>query len=101
MCGKNHYSIGIISESELKNQYSFQNKNSICLYTYFDGSFRGIYVRGEYMVLDEWSIEPNEIVEMKINLTTGKLSISMRGRAQTKEINIRGLQQRGDIYFFL
>ena len=53
------------------------------------------------MVLDEWSIEPNEIVEMKINLTTGKLSISMRGRAQAKEINIRGLQQRGDIYFFL
>lgn len=32
---KNHCSIGILTESELQNKYSFQSKNSVCLYTYY------------------------------------------------------------------
>lgn len=55
MAADNHMSMGLLGQSALKNQYSFQNNKAICLYSYFYGSFRGIYFRSKYEPLN-WSI---------------------------------------------
>ena len=55
---ENHYSIGVMSEAALKNQYSFQNNKVVCLYSYYYGNFRGIYNRSKYESL-KWPVEAN------------------------------------------
>ena len=88
MTSKNHCSVGILTESELKNQYSFQNKNSVCMYTYFDGFFRGLYVRGDYHPLD-WGMELNEIMEITVNMTEGSFVVSLNNQKSAKEVDIK------------
>lgn len=91
MTAKNHFSVGIISESQKNNQYSFQNNNSVCLYTYYQGYFRGLYVRGKYFPL-EWSINVNEIIEVEINLTKGTMTMGLAKSKHAQEIDIADLQ---------
>ena len=76
--GSIHGSIGIIAESQLGNQYSFQNKKSICFYSYSYGNFRGLYDRSNYSALT-WQIQPNEIVNIELNMNKKQIVYWMEG----------------------